>query len=532
MSEAAVPSRSAYPASLLLALALSVLGSACAEERSAISVDDAVARLTPELIRDRVAVLAHDSMRGRDTDDVGYEKARDWAVGEMQRIGLEPAFDGEYLQPFDLLEAVSDDGSRLVVGGIVLTPPDVIVEPDWTGAAVQRTGPAVWIGHALVAADADVPDLDGRIAFIEAGAPAGREDEPEIAMRERAHVELALSAGAAAVVVLDPQGDEQAWQRQATAGRPIRVLANGTAPYPRAQARVGPAASRRLIDALAGGTPPVTLEPRHTLRTLRSWNVGGRWPGTESARADEAVVFTAHLDHVGIGAPDAEGDSVFNGTHDNALGVGKLLAAAEALRGARLPRSVLFLLTGAEEWGLLGAWHYVNHPAVPMERTVAAINHDGGLVDVRTDDVFAWGPEFSSVEADVERAARESGLVLAREKRAPFAPSAGLLYRSDHYPFLIAGVPVVYLMPGFTVDGDPDAGRRRWETYLARTHHRQADDFDASASYEGPVALTALSVRLAWDLAEAEGMPITHADAPVRRRRGPPSGFFFGEGVR
>jgi Zn-dependent M28 family amino/carboxypeptidase len=252
------------------------------------------------------------------------------------------------------------------------------------------------------------------------------------------------------------------------------------------------------------------------------------WPGSDPSRAEEVVVFTAHLDHVGVGAPDASGDSIYNGTHDNALGVAKVLAVAEALADVRLPRSILFLMTGAEESGLLGAWHYVNHPVFPLERTAAAINHDGGLVGARTDDVFAWGPEFSTIEDDVARAARETGMVLSSGKRDPFGPSAGLLYRSDHYPFLISGVPVVYLMPGFTQGGDPERGRQAWQEYLSTIHHGQGDNFDGTAPYESPVALTRLSLRLAWDLATSEGMPRTHDDAPVARSRGTPTGFFFG----
>jgi Zn-dependent M28 family amino/carboxypeptidase len=273
----------------------------------------------------------------------------------------------------------------------------------------------------------------------------------------------------------------------------------------------------------------VTIERHHDTRTVRSWNVIGSWPGTDPERAAEAVVFTAHLDHVGVGPPDELGDSIYNGTHDNALGVAKMLAAAEALAGVRLGRSVVFLATGAEESGLLGAWHYVNDPIVPLERTAAAINHDGGLVGVRTDDVFSWGPEFSTIKDDVEWAASRTGLTLSVPGRAPFGPSAGLLYRSDHYPFLISGVPIVYLMPGFTIEGDPERGRRAWQDYLAGVHHARADNFDAEAPFESPVALTALSVRLAWRLSTAVGMPRTHSSAPVARDRGTPSGFFFAE---
>jgi hypothetical protein len=509
---------------------------ACSADRSVereATLERAIERITPERIRTHVGALAHDSMRGRDTDDVGYERARDYVAREYQRIGLQPIDGDSYLQPFDLLEVVADRGSRLTIDGEVFAFPDVIVAPDWHEERSVLSADGVYVENGLVsgATGAEAPaDLEGKVVFVLAGAPEGRADEPEIAMRERAEVELAFRAGAVAVVVLDPTVSEAAWASRATPRRPVRALADGTTPSPRPTATIGPSASARLLARWSTrDVGPVTIEAHHELRRARSWNVIGRWPGASPDRAAEVIVFVAHLDHVGIGEPDEAGDSIYNGTHDNALGVAKMLAAAEALTAAHLDRGVLFLAAGAEESGLLGTWHYVNHPVVPLERTAATINHDGGLVGVRTDDVFTWGPEFSTVRQDVDWAASRTGLRHSDDKRAPFAPSAGLLYRSDHYPFLISGVPVVYMMPGFTIDGDPDAGQRVWEDYLATVHHGRADDFDPSASYASPVALTALSVRLAWRVANREAMPETHADAPVAKTRGTPSGWFFAE---
>ena len=518
---------------LALTALASTLGSTACAPSPGTSLDEAIARISAEDMRDHVGVLAHDSMRGRDTDDIGFERARDYVAAEFARMGLEPIEGESYLQSFELLELVADEGSRITVADTRLAYPAVTVTPDWLGERPTVSGEAIFLGHELVTGELRSErreELQGKIAFVLAGTPEGRGDDPDVAMRERAEVELALRAGALAVVVLNPEMSERAWEGRLGPRRPTRVLADGTTPSPRPTAQVGPAESRRLVERFeAGAVGTATIEPAHRTRRVTSWNVIGSWPGTEPSTSDEAIVFTAHLDHVGVGPPDANGDSIYNGTHDNALGVAKVLAVAEALSGASLPRSVVFLLTGAEESGLLGAWYYVNNPVIPLERTVAAINHDGGLASgAPTDDVFAWGPEFSSIEGDVAWAASETDMVLRPEKTAPFAPSAGLLYRSDHYPFLISGVPVVYLMPGFTVEGDPERGKRAWEQYLGTIHHGQGDNFDATAPYTLPVALTAMSVRLAWRLAEAEGMPQAHGDAPIARVRGEPTGWFFG----
>lgn len=514
----------------LLAISCALVAGCSPAEGDTLTLDDAVARVTPESIRTHVNALAHDSMRGRDTDDVGYEHARDYVEAEFVRMGLEPAFGDSYLQPFDVLEVEADTGSRMIVDGTAFDFPDVVFAPDWRGDRPSISGEGVYLGHQLVVDPPDEPiDLTGRIAFVLAGAPAERADEVEVSQRDRAEVELALDAGAVAVVVLNPDANPQAWRARATPRRPVRVLADGTSPSMRPTAQVGPEVSRALLaEWTLGSVSGVVIERRHRIRTVQSWNVAAVHPGSDAALADETIVFTAHLDHVGVGSRDLSGDSIYNGAHDNALGIGKVLSVAEAMSGAELRRSVLYLATGAEESGLLGAWYYVKNPPMSLEATAASINHDGGLIaGAKTDDVFAWGPQFSTIEADVAWAAAETGMRLDLEPTAPFAPSAGLMYRSDHYPFLISGVPIVYLMPGFSVAGDPEAGRQAWLDYLAGTHHVQADNVLPSAEYESPVALTALSVRLAWRLANADGTPTTHADAPVAKRRGTPDGRFF-----
>lgn len=520
------------PGRKILGLALPLaLGAGCAAGSDpGPTLDDALAAVTPESIRTHVHALAHDSMRGRDTDDVGFELARDYVEAEFARLGLEPAFDGSYLQPFELLEVEADAGSRMTVDGVVFEFPDVVFTPDWLGDRPTIDAEGVYLGHDVVTgSSSEAVDLTGRIAFVLAGTPEGRADEIDIAQRDRAEVELALSAGAVAVVVLNPDANPQAWRARATPRRPVRVLADGTSPSLRPTSQVGPEVSRRLIAQWTEGSlADVSIERRHRIRRTQSWNVAAVLPGSDAALADEAVVFTAHLDHVGVGARDLSGDSIYNGAHDNALGIGKVLSVAEAMRNLDLRRSMLFLATGAEESGLLGAWYYVKNPPISLENTAAAINHDGGLIaGAKTDDVFAWGPQFSSIETDVAWAATETGMRLDLEPTAPFAPSAGLMYRSDHYPFLVSGVPIVYIMPGFTVAGDPEAGRQAWLDYLGGTHHVQADNVDPAAEYESPVALTALSVRLAWRLANADGTPTTHADAPIAKHRGPPDGRFF-----
>lgn len=297
------------------------------------------------------------------------------------------------------------------------------------------------------------------------------------------------------------------------------ALADGSTSSPRAAVTIGPTASKRLLatwgETVEGPTAAGRARPREVgdvsisrkrerLRS-QSWNVVGVVRGRDSGVRSESVVFTAHLDHVGVGEADEKGDRIFNGTHDNALGIGKLLASAEAMARLAPKRTIVFVATGAEERGLLGSHHYVKNSL--QLRPVAAINHDGGLEGPAADDVFAIGAEYSSLRTAVETAARQSRMRVSEDLRPPFSPSQALLFRSDHYPFLRAGVPAVYLMDGYAIAGDVERGRAQWTHYLANVNHHQRNNFDPTWTFESPVRMAVLSVRLAWDIANAATPP-------------------------
>ena len=365
------------------------------------------------------------------------------------------------------------------------------------------------------------------------GVPTEWQEDMRLGLLDRTKIHVALDRGARAVVMLKPGSTDAPGP-----ARPM-ALVDGSTPSPRAAVTLGGEATALLLDAWGidpeqaralaeQGAPAlplgaVEISRARNVSRLASWNVVGIVPGTDPQLRDEALVFTAHLDHVGTGEPDEEGDRIYNGTHDNALGIGKLLASAEAMARAPARRTTVFIAAGAEERGLLGSWHYVRHPAIPIERTAAALNHDGGLDGAATDDFFAFGFEFTTLEGALGRAAAESGMTLNRDYRPPFAASQALLFRSDQYSFLAAGVPAVYLMDGFSIAGDPEAGRQQWEHYLENVNHQQRDNFDTTWSLEAPAHMARLSVRAAWQLGDSEAMPDMQPNALFPAQRGVPT---------
>ena len=215
------------------------------------------------------------------------------------------------------------------------------------------------------------------------------------------------------------------------------------------------------------------LSGRSSHTDLKGFNVLGILPGSDADLADKYIVVTAHLDHVGIGSAE-EGDSIYNGAADNAAGVGSLIEVARALSG--LPtaprRSFLFVATTAEEEGLLGARYLAANPLESLGTVIANINMDGNLMLYPMANIIAVGGEHTSLGAVAAAAANRVGLEIQPDPM----PEQNLFIRSDHYAFVLQGIPSVALMTG-TTSSDPSIdGRAGMDDWIATTLHRPNDD--------------------------------------------------------
>ena len=515
--------------------------------RSADELDQALAQITPEAIQSHIRFLSHDLLRGRNTGDVGFEIAKEYVVAQFERIGLRPHSNKSYLQHFELIVGGNDQGSLLELSSLQLQWPDVVFTPDWQGMHKDLVGEGVFVGYGVVGDGRDDYadfDVNGKIVFLIPGIPTSWKGQQNKSLLLRLKNEVALRRGAIAVVMLEVDSGLASWDRR-TKRRPM-VLADGSAPSLRANAFVGPESSNLIL--MEWGLDPTTIaqwaEKKHPPKSVglirlsrahdtersESWNVIGIHRGSDPNLQDEAVVFTAHLDHVGIGEPDENDDRIYNGAHDNALGIGKMLAAAEAITNLRTRRSVIFIATGAEEKGLLGAWYYVKNPTFPIEQTAAAINHDGGRDGPAVEDVLAIGARFSTLEEEIAIVTGLLDMSITQDGLEPLSPSASLLFRSDHYPFLLAGVPAVYLMDGFSVNGNIAEGQRWWTDYLNRFNHKQRDHFREEWTLESAVRMSGLSVRLAQRLTDSDSMPQMKTDSPIAKTRNHPvEPYFFAQ---
>jgi len=248
-----------------------------------------------------------------------------------------------------------------------------------------------------------------------------------------------------------------------------------------------------------------SLAIRNTMRTLDSRNVLARLPGSDPALADEYVIYTAHWDHLGVGAP-VDGDRIYNGALDNASGVAKLLEIGRAFTTVepKPRRSILFLLVTAEEQGLLGSQHYAVAPVYPLEKTLANINIDGVNQWGRTKDITVVGMGASDLDDYLREAATEQGRTLRPDPE----PEKGFYYRSDHFNFAKQGVPALYTDTGEEYVGKPlEFSAQKRNEYTSRDYHAPSDEIKPDWDLTGAVDDAELLFLVGYRVANADRFP-------------------------
>jgi Zn-dependent M28 family amino/carboxypeptidase len=248
-----------------------------------------------------------------------------------------------------------------------------------------------------------------------------------------------------------------------------------------------------------------TVAIRNSLRTIQSKNVLAKLEGSDPQLRDEWVVYTAHWDHLGVGAP-VNGDTIYNGALDNASGVAQVLEIARAFTAVepRPKRSVLFLMVGAEEQGLLGAEHYAEQPIYPLAKTLANINIDGVNQWGTTKDLTVIGMGASDLDDYLRDAAATQGRVLRPDPES----EKGFYYRSDHFNFAKKGVPALYTDTGIDFVGKPaEYGQQKRDEYTNKDYHAPSDEVKPDWDLSGAAEDAQLLFLVGYNVANAEKFP-------------------------
>ncbi len=226
---------------------------------------------------------------------------------------------------------------------------------------------------------------------------------------------------------------------------------------------------------------------------------------TGSKNPDEYIIYSAHWDHLGIG-PEIDGDSIYNGAHDNATGIATMLGIAEAFSKSTPPeRTIIFLAVTAEEQGLLGSKHYAENPIYPVEKTIANINMDGITYIGPMKDLTIIGYGQSELEDLAEELAKEQGRYIIPDQES----GKGYFFRSDHFNFAKVGIPALYASGSYEhmTNGVEYYNEKNLE-YLSTKYHRPQDEYNPSTwVFDGMALDGQLMYNVGWRLANSNIWP-------------------------
>lgn len=511
-------------------------------------------KVDAEMIRRHAVVLGGDALEGRAPGSRGGELAAAYIAAELERYGVEPlGADGGFLQDVPLVGSVPLPTSRLALTSLgerrlLRLGDDYLLHTTGAQTWLPRPTPMVFVGYGIVAPEfdhndyADV-DVRGKVVVYLAGEPASDDDEffageePTVYAAPETKQRIALARGAVGSVLIPT--DEVAgagWERLRrefsfehltlaySLPRHLSVVLHpDLAPALFSDALYDLERVRRMqsTHALRSFHLPATLsfEGEFESRDFLTPNVVGILEGSDPALADTAVVLSAHYDHLGIGPP-VDGDAIYNGVVDNALGVAGVLEIARVLATRLGPprRSVIFLLTTAEEAGNLGSTFFLDHPPLPLTRIVANINVDGLATRGIPGDVVGIGGELSDLGEMLRRAARSLGLEVSRPEALATGHEA--YARSDQAAFAEAGVPAILVNEGLARAGASRTdGLRQTVEWLATVYHTPADDLAQPLDWEA--ARRHLSVVLALVLTVGDSLeePRWRQGAPYAYQR-------------
>ena len=483
--------------------------------------------------------LSNDLLEGRAPATRGGRIAAEYIAAQFEALGFEPAgTNGTYFQPIAL---VGMTPQPTFAWGKAGRPADSLAYRDafvaWgeqPEADISSDGDVVFVGYGIRAAewnwdDYKGADLRGKILLMLVNDP-GLVDSTVFLGKILTYYgrwtykleEAARQGAAGAILIHTTESATYPWDvvrgswsvEQFKLDQPQSPSLAFAGWVTEASVRAALSQAGLNLDSLSRAAARRDFHPVRTglraaarihsaLRRVASENVVARWPGTDARVGQEAVLITAHWDHKGIG-PAVRGDSIYNGAEDNASGVAAILGAAQALTHLPRPaRSIVFIATTAEESGLLGSEGYVQRRLIPLARTAAVLNLDVTNVRGATRDIGALGMDRSTLGPVFEAAAHAESLSVQSQPDV-----RGSFFRSDHFPFARAGVPVLSIKPGIDFVGRPKGwGEEQENIYNQQRYHQPSDEYRSSFRYDGLAQEVRVAVRTALAVANNPQRP-------------------------
>ncbi len=504
-------------------------------------------QISGDKMRAHVKYLSSDELEGRGVGTRGETLATAYLAAQLEASGVKPGGDdGTYYQRVPLVGVATQPGATLTVSGTsgnaTLTFPN-----DFVGTSFAQTldtdfdAEAVFVGHGIAAPefnwdDYKAVDLHGKVLVYFTNEPSS--DDPKFfgghALtyygRWTYKFEEAARRGAVAAIIIHTTPTagygwdvvRGSWSQE----RPEMKLEPGLNGLKLASWVTREAAAKLLAttgktvdDLLALAEKrdfkPIPLGVRIAghipvkLREIESRNVIGRVEGSDSTLHSQAVLFTAHWDHLGISIP-VNGDSIYNGAVDNATGCAMVLEMARVWQALpqKPKRSALFVFVTAEESGLIGSEYYGSHPLVPAGETAADLNFDAFFPFGKTRDVFVSGAERTTLWPLVQRDAKRLHL----EIKPDAVPEQGHYYRSDHFSLARVGIPAFSISAGTDYLGKPaDFGKTTFEAYNDKHYHQPSDEYHDDWDFASMEQMAQFGFTLGLDIANQPKLPSWNA---------------------
>jgi len=526
----------------------------------------AIAAETPKFdskrLSDDVKMLSSDAFEGRGPATPGETKTVEYVVAQMKAAGLQPGGDIKdgkrgwtQAVPLARSEIKGTPKLSLAVGGKTqsLTQGEEIAvraAMDGSTSVAIKDAPLVFVGYGVSAPerkwdDFKGVDLHGKIAIVLINDPdfeTGSGDFGGKAMtyygRWTYKYEEAARQGALGLLIVhetDPASYTWKTVKNSNTNTMFDIVRDKPGSvHPKLEAWIQRDLAVDLfkrsgldLDALKKQAQtrefkPValkgaTLSADYAVdaKVITSQNIVGRIEGAK--HPDETIIYSAHWDHLGVGAPDAKGDRIYNGAVDNGTGTAALIELGRAFAKAPKPeRSLVFLNVTAEEKGLLGSEYYASKPLYPLAKTVAVLNMDA-LDPMGPARNFSTSGDAKSDLLDLVIAdAKSAGLAFSPDPH----PEAGHFFRSDHFPFAKQGVPALSFSSGNDlVDGGITAGEAAFKDYVSNRYHQPADEWQASWTFAGMAHDLGVLYQVGSELANSSRWPDWSSDSEFRAKR-------------
>jgi len=487
-------------------------------------------------IKADIKYLADDKLLGRMPGTPGYTMAVNYVVGRLKKLKVKPAGEkGAWLQTVRLRKAIAHDAALSATGiSSPLIATDYTIYPNPVVPKVETTGSVVFAGYGISQPglgydDYAGIDVKGKVILVMRGSP------DKFSSSVKAHVantttilKTAAQHGAIGVIM-------------ASADTTVKVLTNiskgvysvmndkGKVAVSRSfyseqvqffiSAKIGLLKSflgndvQSIAQHLKAGQPhsfvidqaKVNVSFTSAYTDLTGYNIVGKIEGSDPKLKKQYVVHSAHLDHLGIGVP-VQGDSVYNGAHDNASGVASLLGIAKVYSHMEVKpkRSILVVMVTGEEMGDLGSGYFAMHPTVPVKSIVADVNTDMPTIIAPLLSITALGAEHSSLARQVGQAASYLGISIEPDPE----PTQARFTRSDQYSFVVNGIPALHVKYGNkTADGKNNLADivAPWR---AKYYHKPQDDINGIFDFGAGKKYAQLNFLIGYLVAQEPKKPV------------------------